>query len=263
MSDNQAILFEPKPGYAIITLNRPKQLNSFNNDMHYQLQEALNEVEKNDDIRAVMFTGSGRGFCAGQDLGDRDPTKQTYDLSETINEFYNPLIKQLEKTNKPKIAVVNGVAAGAGIGLALACDITLAATTAKFAMAFGKIGLVPDSGLTWRLVRLLGVSQAKALILTNAVLTAEEALTYGLVWRVYDHDILYKKGEELTQQLAHGPRIGTQLTIDALNQASTNSLSEQLVLEAAYQQKAGYSKDYKEGVTAFLEKRPAVFYKKS
>lgn len=263
-SKNQSpILFDVKDGYAVITLNRPKQLNSFNNDMHYALQKALDEVESNDDIRAVMFIGAGRGFCAGQDLGDRDPTKNTYDLSETIITFYNPLIKRLESLHKPKIAAINGVAAGAGVGLALACDMVLAADNAKIAMAFGKIGLVPDSGLTWRLVQLLGLARAKALVLTNAVLTAEEAEQYGLVWRIHSPEVLTQRAEALAQQLAYGPQVGTRLTIDVLNQASTNTLEEQLVLEANSQKEAGYSSDYKEGVSAFLEKRPAVFYKKS
>lgn len=264
MSNTESpILFAIKNGYAVITLNRPKQLNSFNNEMHYALQDAISEVENNADIRAVLFTGAGRGFCAGQDLGDRDPTKNTYDLSETLTTFYNPLITRLEALNKPKIAAVNGVAAGAGIGLALACDMVLAVDNAKFAMAFGKIGLVPDSGLTWRLVQLLGVARAKALVLTNAVLTAEEAEQYGLIWRRYDSSQLLEKAEQLTQQLAHGPQTGTRLTIAALNQAQTNSLAEQLDLEAISQREAGYSEDYKEGVSAFLEKRPAVFYRKS
>lgn len=257
------IILTPKDGYAVITLNRPKQLNSFNNDMHYALQDALAEVENNDDIRAMLITGAGRGFCAGQDLGDRDPSKNTYDLSETLTTFYNPLITRLEALKKPKIAAVNGVAAGAGIGLALACDIVLAADKAKFAMAFGKIGLVPDSGLTWRLVKLLGFARAKALILTNAVLTAEEAEQYGLIWRRYDGSVLAEKAEKLTQQLAYGPQTGTQLTIAALNQAQHNDLATQLELEAVSQREAGYSDDYKEGVSAFLEKRSAIFYKKS
>ncbi len=257
------ILFDVKAGYAVITLNRPKQLNSFNNEMHHALQDALAEVESNDDIRAVLITGAGRGFCAGQDLGDRDPTKNQYDLSETITTFYNPLIKRLRALKKPKIAAVNGVAAGAGIGLALACDIALSANNAKFAMAFGKIGLVPDSGLTWRLVKLLGLSRAKALILTNAVLTAEEAQQYGLLWRLYDAAVLFERAEALTKQLAYGPQVGTRLTIDALDQADSNTLDEQLDIEATFQREAGYSDDYKEGVTAFLEKRPAVFYKKN
>ncbi len=262
-TNENPILFDVKAGYAVITLNRPKQLNSFNNEMHYALQDALMEVESNDDIRAVLITGAGRGFCAGQDLGDRDPTRQQYDLSETITTFYNPLIKRLQALKKPKVAAVNGVAAGAGIGLALACDITLAVNNAKFAMAFGKIGLVPDSGLTWRLVKLVGLARAKALVLTNAVLTAEEAGQYGLVWRLYDAAVLLERAEALTKQLAYGPQVGTRLTIDALDQADSNTLDEQLDVEAAFQREAGYSDDYKEGVTAFLEKRPAVFYKKN
>ncbi|PID58746.1 MAG: 2-(1,2-epoxy-1,2-dihydrophenyl)acetyl-CoA isomerase [Gammaproteobacteria bacterium] len=260
--ENTPILFEIKDGYAVITLNRPKQLNSFNADMHVALQSALDEVESNDNIRALLITGAGRGFCAGQDLGDRDPTKQEYDLSETITTYYNPLILRLEALKKPIVVAVNGVAAGAGIGLTLAGDIALSANNAKFAMAFGKIGLVPDSGLTWRLVKLLGVSRAKALALTNATLTAEEALDYGLIWRTYEPSVLKEKAEKLTQDLAHGPQVGTRLTIEAMNQAQSNTLEQQLALEANSQREAGYSADYKEGVSAFLEKRPAVFYKK-
>lgn len=256
------VIFEKKQGYAVITLNRPKQLNSFNDEMHHALQDALTQVENDDDIRAMLITGAGRGFCAGQDLGDRDPSKQTYDLGETITTFYNPLMTRLEALHKPKIAAINGVAAGAGIGLALACDIVLAADNAKLAMAFGKIGLVPDSGLTWRLVKLLGLSHAKALVLTNAVLTAEEAAQFGLIWRTYTPDNLQAQAIKLTEQLAYGPSTGTRLTIDALNQAMQNDLTTQLDLEANYQREAGYSDDYKEGVTAFLEKRNAVFYKK-
>lgn len=263
MSNNSPpVLLEIADGYALITLNRPKQLNAFDESMHYALQEALTTVENSNDIRAVLFTGAGRGFCAGQDLGDRDPSVNSYDLSETIAAFYNPLITRLEALKKPKIVAVNGVAAGAGIGLALACDIVLAVNTAKFAMAFGKIGLVPDSGLTWRLVHLLGLMRAKALVLTNAVLTAEEAFNYGLVWRLYDQSVLLEWSRALAKQLAYGPATGTRLTIAALDSAMTNSLSEQLKLEAISQREAGYCDDYKEGVSAFLEKRTAVFYKK-
>ncbi len=257
------ILFEVRRGYAVITLNRPKQLNAFNTEMHYALQNALTKVESDDDIRAVMITGAGRGFCAGQDLSDVNPTKRQYDLSEPITAFYNPLIKRLQALKKPKIAVVNGVAAGAGIGLALVCDIVLSANNAKFAMAFGKIALVPDSGVTWFLVRLLGPNKAKALMLTNTVLTAEEAEQYGLVWRLYDPMLLTKRAEALTRQLAYGPQVGTRLTIAAFDQAETNTLDEQLDVEAEFQRQAGYSDDYKEGVAAFLEKRLAEFYKKN
>lgn len=250
-----------KDGVGIITLNRPKQLNSFNEEMHHALASALDEVVSNEQVRAVIITGSGKGFCAGQDLGNRDPRKQTYDLGQTITDFYNPLMRRLKDLGKPTIAIINGVAAGAGIGIALACDIVLCSDKAKFAMAFGKIGLVPDSGLTWTLVQLVGLARAKALVLTNATLTAEQALEYGLVWQVYESDRLMDEGLALATTLAHGPALGTSLTIKALNQATSNSLEAQLELEAKYQQQAGYSDDYKEGVTAFLEKRPAVFYK--
>lgn len=263
MSENEKpVLLVEQDGYAIITLNRPKQLNAFDEAMHYELQKALEIVEKNDDIRAFLLTGAGRGFCAGQDLGDRDPRVNSYDLSQTITTFYNPLITRLEALKKPKVAVVNGVAAGAGIGLALSCDIVLAANTAKFAMAFGKIGLVPDSGLTWRLVQLLGVARAKALVLTNAALTAEEALSYGLIWRLYESSSVLEHGKNLAKQLAHGPQTGTRLAITALDAAMANTLAEQLKLEAEFQREAGYSEDYKEGVSAFLEKRSPIFYKK-
>lgn len=258
----ESILLDIKDGYAIITLNRPKQLNAFNTDMHLALQNALNRVESDDTIRALLITGAGRGFCAGQDLADRDPSQQSYDLSETLTNYYNPLIKRLETLQKPIVGAINGVAAGAGIGLTLACDIALCANNAKFAMAFGKIGLVPDSGLTWRLVKLLGVARAKALALTNATLSAEEAANYGIVWRHYEASVLLENAEKITQDLAYGPSVGTRLTIAAMNQAQTNTLEEQLELEAKFQREAGYSDDYKEGVSAFLEKRPAVFYKK-
>ncbi|WP_367104130.1 enoyl-CoA hydratase-related protein [uncultured Psychrobacter sp.] len=248
-------------GVATITLNRPKQLNSFNEEMHKALAATLDEVVEDEQVRAVIITGAGKGFCAGQDLGNRDPRKQTYDLGQTITEFYNPLMRRLKDLGKPTIAVVNGVAAGAGIGIALACDIVLCADKAKFAMAFGKIGLVPDSGLTWTLVQLVGLARAKALVLTNATLSAEQALEYGLVWRVYESERLMDEALALATALAHGPALGTALTIKALNAATYNSLEEQLKLEANYQQQAGFSDDYKEGVTAFLEKRPAVFYK--
>ena len=251
--------YSVKDHVATITLNRPKQLNAFNEEMHHALKKALDDAAHDDDVRAILLTGAGKGFCAGQDLGDRDPRKQSYDLGETLKTFYNPLMRQLDALHKPKVCAVNGVAAGAGIGIALACDITLAADSAKFAMAFGKIGLLPDSGLTWRLVRTIGLPRAKALVLTNAVLSAEEALSYGLIWQTHPADVLQERAFALCSQLATGAQTGTALTIDALNNATINTFSEQLDLEESYQRKAGYSPEYKEGVTAFLEKRPADF----
>ncbi|WP_019672200.1 enoyl-CoA hydratase-related protein [Psychrobacter lutiphocae] len=260
-SDTVQIVYQN--GVATITLNRPKQLNAFNEEMHHALAAVIDEVAANDKARAIIITGAGKGFCAGQDLGNRDPRKQVYDLGQTITEFYNPLIKRIKNLGKPTVAVVNGVAAGAGIGIALACDIVLCSETTKFAMAFGKIGLVPDSGLTWQLVQLVGLARAKALVLTNATLSAEQALDYGLVWKVYESSRLMSEANKLATNLAYGPKLGMSLTIKALNQATTNSLEQQLELEATYQREAGYSDDYKEGVTAFLEKRPAVFFKES
>lgn len=256
------ILFEKKDGYAIITLNRPAQLNAFNSDMHHALKAALKESENDENIRSLIITGAGQGFCAGQDLQDINPNLGKFDLSIPLATFYNPLIKQLRALKKPKIVAVNGVVAGAGIGLVLACDIALCSSEAKFAMAFGKIGLVPDSGVTWFLVKLIGVTRAKALMLTNAVLTSSEAQEYGFVWRIYEPYKLLQHAEILARDIAHGSLIGTQLTIEALDYAETNTIYEQLDLEAKFQKKAGYSNDHKEGVSAFLEKRPPIFYKK-
>lgn len=260
-TDDRPVLCDIKKGYALVTLNRPERLNAFNSDMHHELRNILTEVDNNDGIRAVLITGAGRGFCAGQDLRDIDPTVCQHDLSEPIIEFYNPLIMQLKNIKKPKIAAINGVVAGAGIGLALACDMAVSANNAKFAMAFGKIGLVPDSGLTWFLVRLVGVTKAKALMLSNAVLTAEEAKDYGFVWHLCEPEELMSYAESLTKSLAFRARLATQLTIDAFEKAQNNTLIEQLNIEAMFQREAGYSTDFKEGIVAFLEKRPPVFHK--
>ena len=255
-----SILYEIRQGVATITLNRPKQLNAFNEEMHLELRRVLEDAQTSPKVRAILITGAGKGFCAGQDLGDRAPTAEARDLGETITRFYNPLIRQLETLHKPKVAVVNGAAAGAGIGLALACDIVLCADNAKFAIAFGKIGLIPDAGLTWRLVRLLGLARAKAFVLTQGVWTAEQAHDYGLVWEVHESSVLMERARTLASLLAHGAATGTALAIDALNQAVNHTLEEQLLLEADYQRQAGFSPEYREGVQAFLEKRAPVFF---
>lgn len=255
-----SIAYEIGQGVATITLNRPKQLNAFNEEMHLELRKVLEDAKDNPKVRTIMLTGAGKGFCAGQDLGDRAPGAEARDLGETITRFYNPLIRQMEAIHKPKIAAVNGAAAGAGIGLALACDIVLAADTAKFAIAFGKIGLIPDAGLTWRLVRLLGLSRAKAFVLTQGVWSAEQARDYGLVWEVHEAAVLMERAHALAVRLAYGAATGMGLSIDALNQAVNHTLEEQLLLEAQYQRQAGFSAEYKEGVQAFLEKREPIFF---
>lgn len=254
------VLYEIKNGIGRITLNRPAQFNAFNEEMHLELRRVLSDAKDNPKVRAIMLTGAGKGFCAGQDLNERAPGAEARDLGETIKNFYNPLIRQMEALEKPKLAVVNGAAAGAGIGVALACDIVLAADTAKFAIAFGKIGLIPDAGLTWRLVQLLGLARAKAFVLTQGVWSAEQARDYGLVWEIHEASVLQERAQALATRLAYGAATGTALSIRALNAATNNTLDEQLLLEMECQREAGFSTEYREGVTAFLEKREAVFF---
>lgn len=261
-SSHDTVLVSLEQGVLRLTLNRPDKLNSFNEDMHLALRAGLDRAEQNSAVRAVLLTGAGRGFCAGQDLGDRDPRKSggsAPDLGATIEKFYNPLVRLIRRLEKPVICAVNGVAAGAGANLALVCDIVLAARSARFIQAFSKIGLVPDSGGTWSLPRLLGEARAKALALTAAPLNAETAADWGLIWRAVDDAALQEEALKLAQQLAQGPTRGLGLTKRAIQAASTNSLDQQLDLERDLQREAGRSHDYAEGVAAFLDKRPAVF----
>lgn len=260
-STQNSVLSTVKNGVLHLTLNRPDKLNSFNTEMHLALRAGLDRAAQDDDIRAVLLTGAGRGFCAGQDLGDRDPRKAEAapDLGLTIEKYYNPLVRQIRALNKPVICAVNGVAAGAGANLALACDIVFAARSARFIQAFAKIGLVPDSGGTWSLSRLLGEARAKALALTAAPITAETAADWGLIWQAVEDEKLQETATTLAQELAQGPTLGLSLIKQAIHAAATNSLDEQLDLERDLQRQAGHSQDYAEGVSAFLEKRPPVF----
>ncbi|EKF44214.1 2-(1,2-epoxy-1,2-dihydrophenyl)acetyl-CoA isomerase PaaG [Nitratireductor indicus] len=260
-SQSDTILHERREGWHRITLNRPEKLNSFNEEQHHALRAALNEAAADETCRTVLLTGAGRGFCAGQDLGDRDPSKpgERVDLGYTIETFYNPLVRQIRSLGKPVICAVNGVAAGAGANIALACDMVLAAKSAKFIQAFSRIGLVPDSGGTWFLTRLLGEARAKALILTGDALTAEQAEQWGLIWRVVEDDALAGEAEELAERFAKGPTYAYGLIKEAVHLASRNTLDEQLELERDMQRKAGFSDDYREGVTAFLNKRKPTF----
>ena len=246
-------------GVATLTLNRPDKLNAFNTEMHLALRAALEQIRDDESVRAVLLTGAGRAFCAGQDLGDRDPRKGTPDLGHTIETFYNPLLRLIRSLEKPVICAVNGVAAGAGANIAFACDITLAARSARFIQAFAKIGLVPDSGGTWSLPRLIGEARAKALALTAEPLGAETAADWGLIWRAVDDDKLMEEATALAARLAAGPTKGLGMTKRAIQAAAVNSLDEQLELERDLQREAGRSADYAEGVTAFLEKRKPEF----
>ena len=248
-------------GLLKLTLNRPDKLNSFNEEMHLALRAAMQRAHDEKGIRAVLLTGAGRGFCAGQDLGDRDPRKDAAppDLGYTIETFYNPLIRQMRSLDKPILCAVNGVAAGAGANIALACDIVLAARSAKFIQAFSKIGLIPDSGGTWSLAQLLGEARAKALTLIAEPLAAETAAAWGLIWRVVDDADLMSEAEALGGKLAAGPTFGLGLIKRAIQASAANTLDQQLDLERDLQRQAGRSADFAEGVVAFLDKRPAEF----
>lgn len=255
------ILFTIEQGVASLTLNRPDQLNSFNAQMHKEVREALKQVRQNAEVRCLLITGAGRGFCAGQDLGDRNvaPGTATPDLGESIEKNYNPLIRALRDLPMPVICAVNGVAAGAGANIALACDITLAAKSASFIQAFCKIGLVPDSGGTWTLPRAVGMARAKALALLGDRLSAEQAEQWGMIWRCVDDAALQDEALKLARQLATQPTYGLALIKRALNASASNSFDEQLDLERDLQRLAGRSEDYREGVSAFMAKRTPEF----
>ncbi|MEM9332759.1 MAG: 2-(1,2-epoxy-1,2-dihydrophenyl)acetyl-CoA isomerase PaaG [Pseudomonadota bacterium] len=255
------ILIEKSDALTVITLNRPEQLNAFNDQQHLELRRALETARDDDACRAILLTGSGRGFCAGQDLGDRNPDTMDGppDLGYTLETFYNPLIRLIRDIPKPVICAVNGVAAGAGANIAFACDLVFAAKSAKFIEAFSKIGLVPDSGGTWTLPRLVGEARAKAMILTAEPVMAEEAERIGLIYKCVEDEALLEQAKALALQFASGPTYGFGLTKKALHASAANTLDAQLDLERDLQREAGRSNDYAEGVRAFMQKRPPTF----
>ena len=255
----RTILFEIADQVATLTLNRPEKLNAFTAEMHGELKDALGRVAAPDaGVRALLITGAGRGFCAGQDLSQR-AGPVVPDLGDTIETFFNPLIRTLRGLELPVIGAVNGVAAGAGASLALACDITLAARSASFLQAFARIGLVPDSGSTFFLPRLVGEARARGLAMLAEKIGAEQAAEWGLIWKVVDDDRLMPEATALARHLATQPTQGLALIKQALNRSAANDLDRQLDLERDLQRIAGKTEDYREGVTAFLEKRPARF----
>ena len=258
---NSTIVYQLADGVAKITLDRPDKLNAFNEKMHDELRAALDAAEAEDTVRAVLLTGAGRAFCAGQDLGDRAtrPGDGAPDLGETIGRLYNPLVRRLRSLRLPVVCAVNGVAAGAGANLALASDLAIAARSAKFVQPFCRLGLVPDTGGTFFLPRLVGHARAMGLALLGDTIAAEQAEAWGLIWRCVDDEDLMTEAESLWKHLATQPTRGLELIKQALNASPANTLDEQLDLERDLQREAGRTEDYREGVSAFLEKREPSF----
>ena len=258
--DAAAVLVDQRAGYRVITLNRPDRLNAFNEAMHAALRAALAEAEADAACRALLITGNGRAFCTGQDLADRlAKPGETVVLGGTLEAHYNPLVRKLRALPFPVVAAVNGVAAGAGCNIALACDIVLAGRSASFVQAFARVGLVPDSGGTWILPRLIGDARARGLALLAEPLSAEKAEDWGLIWKCVDDAALAAEAQKLCEHFAAAPTQGLALIKRALNASADNDLNAQLDLERDLQRAASLTPDYAEGVRAFMEKRKPKF----
>lgn len=252
------IKFTVKDGIAEIILNRPDVFNSFNREMALEVQEALDSCESNAEVRCVVISGEGKAFCAGQDLKEvTDPNGPR--LTHIVRDHYNPIIEKIRNLNKPVVAAVNGVAAGAGANIALACDVVIARESASFIQAFSKIGLIPDSGGTFFLPRLIGLQRASALMMLGDKITAAEAEKMGMIYKASADDAFENVINETSRKLADMPTVGLAYTKKALNKSMHNDLTAQLMLEEQLQTKAGQTYDYKEGVDSFLNKRKPLF----
>jgi 2-(1,2-epoxy-1,2-dihydrophenyl)acetyl-CoA isomerase len=255
-----SVLIDKRDGYRVITLNRPDRLNAFNDAMHAALRAALDEAERDESCRALLLTGAGRAFCSGQDLADRlAKPGETVLAGAALDNYYNPLVLRLHGMRFPVVAAVNGAAAGAGCNVALACDIVLAARSASFTQSFARIGLIPDSGGTWLLPRLVGEARARALALLAEPLPAEKAEQWGLVWKCVDDAALAGEARKLCEHFAAAPTQGLALIKRALDASAGNSFDAQLDLERDLQREANMTPDYAEGVRAFMEKRKPNF----
>lgn len=258
--DEPVVKTQTRGAYRIVTLNRPQRLNAFNEAMHLALREALDDAAADKSCRAVCLTGAGRGFCTGQDLNDRVAAPGEHpDLGRSLEDFYNPLARQLRSLPVPVVAAVNGVAAGAGVSLAMNCDIVLAAHSASFAVSFAKVGLVPDSGGTWHLPRLVGPARARALALLGETVSAQMAADWGLIWKAVADDRVLSEAEAICLRLSEGSAPAHVAIKRALDAAARNDFETQLELERDLQRAAGFSPDYAEGVQAFMAKRPPSF----
>jgi 2-(1,2-epoxy-1,2-dihydrophenyl)acetyl-CoA isomerase len=254
----QYILFTVENAVGRITFNRPEVFNAMHHAMRMEILEALDVCAHDDAIRAVCMTGTGKAFCAGEDLQEvTDPNGPS--LAEIISTGYNPMVLKIRNLEKPVVAAVNGIAAGAGANIALACDIVVASSAASFTQAFSKIGLIPDSGGTWTLPRLVGLQRATALMMLSDKITAAEAASMGMIWKVFPDESFVADCVQLTEKLAQMPTKGLALTKQALHQAFDNNFEDQTIIEDQLQTLAGNTRDYREGVAAFLEKRKAVF----
>jgi 2-(1,2-epoxy-1,2-dihydrophenyl)acetyl-CoA isomerase len=255
------ILLDIAEGVATVTLNRPERLNAFTGEMHAELREALARIEADASVRALLITGTGRGFCAGQDLAERmmSPAAAKVDAGESLDKNYNPLLKRLRALPMPVVCAVNGVAAGAGCNFALACDIVIAARSASFLQAFARIGLIPDAGGTYTLPRLVGTARAMAAAMLAEQISAERAEQWGLIWKCVDDDKLSGEARTLARHLATQATKALGLMKRAIYASAANTFEQQLDLERDLQREAANSEDFREGVTAFKEKRPATF----
>lgn len=253
-----SILFEIKNAVAYITLNRPDKFNSFNREMALLLQSKLDEAASLHEVRAVYITGAGKAFCAGQDISELVGDDKI-EIKQILSEHYNPIAKRIRNMPKPVVAAINGVAAGAGANIALCCDVVVAATSASFIQAFSKIGLIPDSGGTFTLPRLIGWQKASALMMTGDKVPAADAEKMGMIFKVFADESFEDESKKIAQALSQMPTKGLAYTKHALNQSFHNSWEDQLSFEDQFQQKAAKTDDYNEGINAFLEKRMPVF----
>ena len=255
------IQFQIENGIALLTLNRPDKLNSFTQAMHLEVRAALDALKADNSVRVLLLTGAGRGFCAGQDLSDRavEPGADGVDLGHSVETYYAPLVMALKSLPMPVICAVNGVAAGAGANLALACDIVLAGKSASFVEVFCKLGLIPDTGGTWHLPRLVGHARAMGMAMLGEKITAEKAEQWGLIWKCVPDDALMTEAMAMATHFSTAPTKGLAFTKQAFAASYANSLEEQLRLEGQMMRELGYSKDYREGVAAFMAKRTPNF----
>ena len=256
---NNSILIKIENQVAYVTLNRPDVFNSFNREMALSLQSILDDCEHNNDVRSIVITGNGKAFCAGQDLKEVTSPELNPGFKKILEEHYNPIITRIRAINKPIIAAVNGVAAGAGANIALSCDLVVASNKASFIQAFSKIGLIPDSGGSFFLPRLIGFQKATALMMLGDKVTAEEAEELGMIFKVISSESFNEEVEKLAVKLANMPTKALGLIKELLSKSMTNTLEQQLELEGKLQIKAALSEDYTEGVNAFMEKRKPIF----